>query len=256
MRSTIRTCCLVFLILLAGIVAAAGAEDWTQWRGADRLGVWHDEGILERFPEGGLEVVWRSPIGPGYAGPAVAAGRVFVLDWEKTAGTRTMEGTERVVALDEATGKLLWEQSWPVGYGRLMTSYAIGPRATPTVDGDRLYVVGAVGDLLALDSKSGEVLWQHDFVEEYDALIPTWGVTSAPLVDGDLVISVAGAEPNGKFIAYDKVTGEELWRIDLGARTMGAPMTYLHEGRQFLVVATGGTDRGAEFVALSLPEDL
>jgi quinoprotein glucose dehydrogenase len=56
--------------------------------------------------------------------------------------------------------------------------------------------------------------------------------------------------------AFDKVTGEELWRIDLGARTMGAPMTYLHEGRQFLVVATGGTDRGAEFVALSLPEDL
>jgi outer membrane protein assembly factor BamB len=239
MTSVIRTRFLGVVVLLAGVFAASvGAEDWTQWRGDDRLGVWHDEGILKTFPDDGLEVVWRSPIGPGYAGPAVAAGRVFVLDWEKTEGTRAMEGTERVVALDEATGKVLWEQSWSVGYGRLMTSYAIGPRATPTVDGDRLYVVGAVGDLVALDSKSGEVLWHHDFVEEYDALIPTWGVTSAPFVDGDLVISVAGAEPNGKFIAYDKLTGEERWRALSSDWEMGYGQPVLFEigGKRQLII--------------------
>ncbi len=104
MRSTIGARRLGISMLLGGLLAvSAGAKDWTQWRGGDRLGVWHDEGILETFPEDGLEVVWRSPIGAGYAGPAVAAGRVFVLDWEKTEGTRTMEGTERAVALDEAT---------------------------------------------------------------------------------------------------------------------------------------------------------
>ena len=191
---------------------AAVAEDWPQWRGADRLGIWHEEGVLEKFPDNGLEMSWRVPLGSGYAGPAVANGRVFVLDWAKKEGTRTMEGTERLLVVDEESGKTLWEHSWSVGYGRIMASYAIGPRATPTVDGEVVYVVGAVGDILALEVETGNVLWSKDLVDDYDASIPIWGVTSSPLVESDLLITLAGAEPDGKLIAYDKKTGKERWR--------------------------------------------
>ena len=209
----IRTQILLLPASLFLVAASASlADDWPQWRGQDREGVWHEDGILDRFPAGGLEVKWRVPLGSGYSGPSVAEGKIFVMDWTKTEGTRTMEGTERLLCFDEETGKKLWSQEWPVAYGSLMVSYATGPRATPTVDGDLVYALGAVGDLMAAKVANGEVVWRRDFVEEYDASIPIWGTTSSPLVDGDLLITVAGAENNGKVIAYDKRSGEERWR--------------------------------------------
>ncbi|MCY4121559.1 MAG: PQQ-binding-like beta-propeller repeat protein, partial [Acidobacteria bacterium] len=95
--------------LLAGISAgpAISAKDWPQWRGAERLGIWTETGILREFPDEGLEVKWRAPVNGGYAGPAVADGRVFVLDYVETE-PRTMDGTERILALDEETGAVLW----------------------------------------------------------------------------------------------------------------------------------------------------
>ena len=107
------------------------AEDWPEWRGEGRRGVWSETGILEKFPEDGLEFKWRTPIRSGYAGPAVADGRVFVLDYQQKPGTQTMEGTERVLCLDEKTGLVLWTHEWPTSYRMLMVSYATGPRATP-----------------------------------------------------------------------------------------------------------------------------
>ena len=136
---------------LALLVAAPGfANDWTQWRGEDRRGEWTETGIVEALPDE-LKVAWRVPINSGYSGAAVADGRVFITDWSEDPESRTMDGTERALALDEETGEVLWVQEWPTTYRMLMFSYAIGPRATPTVDGDRVYVVGAAGDLYCLD---------------------------------------------------------------------------------------------------------
>ena len=119
------------------LTVSLAADDWRQWRGADRLGVWQEDGIIESFPEEGLKVTWRTPLRSGYSGPAVAGGRVFVLDWLEDPESRTLDGTERVVALDEETGAVLWTHEWQTTYRMLMVSYAKGPRATPTVDGDR-----------------------------------------------------------------------------------------------------------------------
>ncbi len=203
---------LLFASLVFSAVSGLFADDWPQWRGKNREGVWHEDGILDRFPAGGPEVKWRVPLGSGYSGPSVADGRIFVMDWTKTEGTRAMEGTERLHCFDEETGKTLWTQAWPAAYGSLMVTYATGPRATPTVDGDLVYALGAVGDLVAAKAEDGEVVWRRDFVEEYGASVPIWGTTGSPLVDGDLLITVAGAENDGKVIAYDKRTGEERWR--------------------------------------------
>ena len=115
-RRVLTVCGCVIALLGTGL----GAEDWPQWRGPDRFAVWHETGILERFPDDGLKVTWRVPIGNGFGGPAVADGRVFVTDWEEDPDSRTFDGTERVLALDEQTGKVLWTYSWGTTYRALM----------------------------------------------------------------------------------------------------------------------------------------
>ena len=119
------------IVLGLTLTVPALAEDWPQWRGVDRSGVWQEDGIVEQFPEGGLEAVWRVPIRGGYSGPVVADGRVFVTDWQRIEGTRAITGKERILALDEETGEELWSHEWDVNYSALQQSYAIGPRSTP-----------------------------------------------------------------------------------------------------------------------------
>jgi outer membrane protein assembly factor BamB len=198
--------------IVAGIaVASVGlrADDWPEFRGRGRLGVWNETGIIEKFPEQGLRVLWRTPIKAGYAGPAVANGRVFVTDFSESGRLR---GTERALALDETTGRILWTREWPVEYGALSFNWAIGPRATPTVDGDRVYILGATGVLLCLKADTGEIVWQKDYVRDYGTNLPTWGMTGAPLVDGNRLICLVGGDGNAKVVAFDKLTGREIWR--------------------------------------------
>ena len=168
----------------------------------------------------------------------MADGRVFVLDWQEDAQSRTLDGTERVVALDEVTGAVLWTHEWHTSYRMLMASYAVGPRATPTVDANRVYVVGATGRLFCLDVATGEVVWQKDYVEDYDTSVPTWGVASAPLVDGNTLIAVVGGEPDALVMAFNKQTGAEVWRAIevVGEMGYGQPIIYEAGGTRQLIV--------------------
>ena len=228
-------------IVVAGFVWGATsvrADDWHQWRGADRLGVWHETGIIDRFPDAGLKVTWRVPIRSGFSGPAVADGRVFVLEWEEDPQSRTMDGTERVLALDERTGAVLWTHEWSTTYRMLMATYAIGPRATPTVDDDRVYVVGATGMLYCLDVETGAVIWHKNYIEDYDTSVPIWGVASAPLVEGNRLIAIVGGEPDALVVAFDKHTGEEIWRALPVVSEMGygQPVIYRAGGVRQLII--------------------
>lgn len=199
----------LFVIALLGAagVTLLPAADWPQWRGEGRRGVWAETGILEKFPADGLKLSWRMPVGAGYAGPAVANGRVFVTEFVSDQGRR---GVERAVCLDEQTGKVLWKHEWPVDYAGLQ--YDVGPRATPTVDGDRVYVLGALGHLFCLKAETGEVVWKKDYRTDYNAALPTWGMVGAPLVDANQLICLVGGDPNAKVVSFDKMTGQELWR--------------------------------------------
>ena len=200
---------ILFLCVLAVSTASPRAEDWPEWRGAGRQGVWSEDGIVQSFPDQGLAYTWRVPIAEGYAGPAVAAGRVFVSDFVRESGLR---GTERALCLDETSGKLLWEHEWPVDYSGTQPKWASGPRATPTVDGDRVYVVGGMGMLWALEVETGKPLWKRDLVVDFEAEVPAWGVASAPLVVGDLLVTLVGGTDGAGVVAFDKRTGKERWR--------------------------------------------
>ena len=159
-------------VLLVWSAHRLRAEDWPQWRGVNRAAVWNESGVVKDFSDSGLLVKWRAPVRGGFAGPAVADGRVFILDYQETPGTRTMDGDERVMAFDEETGALLWEQAWPASYRNLQVKFATGPRAVPTVDGNRVYVLGAAGMLSSFDTETGTLLWRVDTVATYGATVP------------------------------------------------------------------------------------
>jgi outer membrane protein assembly factor BamB len=196
-----------FLSSVFGLVTWALAADWPEWRGEGRQGIWTERGILDRVPAEGFKVKWRVPVGAGYSGPAVAAGRVFLLDHSPLTGSRV---TERVLCLDEKTGKQLWTREWEADYRGL--DYNNGPRATPTVEGGLVYVLGAKGILRCLRVTDGSEVWSVDFVGDFGASVPGWGMSSAPLVvDSKLIAIVAGKE-NAKVVAFAKHTGKEIWR--------------------------------------------
>ena len=219
-------------------------EDWPEWRGAQREGVWREEGIVDRLPPEGLPVRWRAPVGRGFCGPAVAEGRVYLMDrsvdqaadsdvktqWNHRDRT---QGVERVLALDAATGRLLWSHAYPCVYS---VSYGSGPRATPTVRGDKLYTLGAMGDVLCLEAATGRVLWQKNLVADYGAEVPLYGYAGAPLVDGDRLIVVVGGEGRA-VVAFDRHTGRELWKAGSCSEPgYSAPLLRTLGGRRQILV--------------------
>ena len=234
---------LTFLWLTAA--ASAVADDWPQWMGPSRDNVWREAGLLETFPEGGPKVLWRAPIAGGYAGPAVAGGRVFVTDYVtnddvKVANfeRKTSTGTERVLCLDEATGKVLWKHEYPVTY---TIAYPAGPRCTPTVDGDRVYTLGAEGDLFCLAVADGKVLWSRDLKKDYGTKAALWGYASHPLVDGDRLVCVVGTQA-AHAAAFDTRTGREIWRAGTAPEQGYSPPTVIEAGgtRQIVFMKPDG----------------
>jgi outer membrane protein assembly factor BamB len=211
-----RSASLLPLLLLVPINPARG-DDWPQWLGPQRDGVWRENGILERFPKGGPRVRWRVPVGGGYAGPAIAGGKVFVLDRVLAPGSKDpadpfsvsrSEGVERVLCLDEANGNLLWKHEHPCKYG---ISYPCGPRCTPVVSGGKVWTLGAMGDLHCLEVETGKVLWSKSFTKDYSAPVPGWGFAAHPLLDGDRLICLVGGA-GSVVVAFDKDSGKEKWK--------------------------------------------
>jgi outer membrane protein assembly factor BamB len=230
--------------LLALLCAPAlRADDWPQWLGPNRDGVWRETGITSTFPPaGGPKVVWRTPVNQGYAGPAVSGGRVYVTDWTPDRGGRPglsafqrgqQPGPERLLCLDQASGKLLWQHEYPTTYS---VSYAAGPRTTPTIDAGRVYTVGTMGDLVCLDATTGNKVWSKNYVSDYKAAVPIWGFSSPPVVEGDLLICLVGG-PASLVVAFDKLTGKEVWKaLEDGEPGYAPPVVFDAGGLRQLVV--------------------
>ncbi len=210
------------------------ADDWPQWLGPQRDSVWREEGIVEGIPEAGLKVKWRAEVAMGYAGPAVAEGRIYLMDYVTTSGEVTnnpgrrdkLEGSERVLCFDAATGQLVWKHEYVQAYD---FSFAGGPRCTPVVTGGKVYALGAEGRLLCLALADGKVLWEIDLKQAYNARTPMWGFAGHPLVDDQRLVCLVGGA-GSVTVAFDKDTGKELWRA-LDAKEPGySPPTLIDRG--------------------------
>ncbi len=236
-----RIIVVLFVTLSASLVHA---DDWPQWLGPKRDGVWRETGIIDTFPKDGPKLVWKVPLGTGYSGPAVAGGKVFVLDRVLGSGEKSPEnpfgkprikGDERVLCLDEKSGKELWKHEYPAEYA---ISYSSGPRCTPTVDGDRVYTLGAMGHLFCLDATTGKPVWSKEFIKDYGSFLPVWGFAAHPLIDGEKLICLVGGSDGRLVVAFDKKTGKELWAVESCSSDFGycPPMIYEFGGKRQLII--------------------
>jgi outer membrane protein assembly factor BamB len=178
--------------------------DWPAYRGPSRDGLSADVGLLASWPDDGPPEMWRRPVGGGHAGFVVGGGRAFTIEQRRD--------EEAVVAYDLASGAELWATSWSARFSESMGGD--GPRATPTLDGGRVYAYGANGHLVAADAATGAVAWQHEVLADLGMPNLQWGMSSSPLVTERLVVvSTSGKEGPG-LVAYDKASGEEVWTTE------------------------------------------
>ena len=231
-----RAIALLFVSL--AVQSPLRADDWPQWRGPNRDGVWHETGIVEKFKDKQLKLDWRVEIGPGYSGPTIADGRVFVTD-------RLVEpkSVERVHCFAWKTGTELWTHVYDCRYSGV--GYEAGPRASVTIDNGRAYALGAMGNLHCLDAAKGTVIWKKDLLKEYDIQMPIWGIAAAPLVDGQLLIVQVGGE-KACIVAFDKATGDEKWKALDDRASYSAPIIIEQAGRRVLVCWTGDSVSGLD----------
>lgn len=238
------TLAVIACLMSPAFVSSAMGDDWPQWMGPNRDSVWAETGTIDTFPAEGPKVLWRAPIHGGYSGPAVAAGKVFVTDYvsddfkkQENFERKGLTGTERVLCFDEKTGDLLWKREYERPYS---ISYPAGPRCTPTVDGDRVYTLGAEGDLLCLDTQDGAVIWSKLFTRDFAAKTTIWGWSSHPLIDGDKLICTVGGE-GSLVVAFNKKTGEELYRSGTDTEPGYAPPVIITAGGQRQLIVWSGT---------------
>ena len=220
-----------FLFIATGR-ARLFADEWPQWRGTHRDGVWNETGIIDAFEGPDIPIRWRVPIGSGYSGPSVAEGRVYVTD-RLTKPTQV----ERVHCFDWETGEQLWTFTYECAY---RIDYTAGPRATVTVHDGLAYALGAMGHLHCFNAATGEIVWQNDLGATYNIDMPTWGIASAPIVDEELLIVQIGGTPGACIVAFDRKTGEEKWKALDDKASYSAPILITQAGQRVLICWTGG----------------
>jgi len=198
---------LLFVLLLSSLTTGAPApaslaeNDWPQWRGANRNGVSPETGLLKQWPANGPKSLWSvSEFGEGYGAVAVSGDRIYMQ------GTR---GEASVVfGLNRADGKTVWSTALgPKGNERRGN----GPRATPTVDGDRLYVLTENGDLACLRARDGSSVWRKNILKDFGGSNPGWLISESPLVDGNRLVVSPGGRDAG-IVALDKMNGQVIWK--------------------------------------------
>ncbi|MBI5281987.1 MAG: PQQ-like beta-propeller repeat protein [Candidatus Solibacter usitatus] len=176
------------------------AEDWPQFRGAARDNVSKEMGLLRKWPQGGPKVLWTIPVGQGYAGAAIAGGRVYHNDYDEA------KGEWGVICRSLATGKEIWRYAEPK---RIRPNHAI-TRTVPAVDARQVFSMDPKCNLYALDARTGKKMWQKDLVAVYKTRIPPWYNGQNPLIEADRVVVATGGD--AVLVALDKATGKELWR--------------------------------------------
>jgi len=219
--------------LLLALQAIAWGDDWPQWRGPQRDGVWRETGVIKSIPATGLPIKWRARVLNGWSGPSVAAGRVYVTDHDY----KSVPEVERVLCFDEETGQRLWLHEYPCPYGNM--EYGNGPRASPTIHEGFVYTLGTMGHLVCLSADTGELVWRKDPAFDMSVSIPKYGVSASPLIEGDVIIVSAGATPNGTATAFDWKSGAERWRALDDRPAYSSPIVVEMAGKRQVILWTG-----------------
>lgn len=191
------------------VIKRPAESDWPTWRGADRSGVSKEKNLRVEWPADGPPLAWKktelTDVGTGYGSPAVVGGRVYLLG----ADGAKKDANEFVTCLD-VDGKQLWQTALKTTPGKYVDGFGGGPRSTPTVDGKSVFVLGATGDLVALNADTGETRWSKNLPADFGGEPPQWGYSESVTVDGNQVVFTPGGK--GGMVALDKATGKLAWQ--------------------------------------------
>lgn len=220
-------------ILGSGPGTPPSEHDWPQWQGLDRTAKSKETGLLKAWPKEGPPLAWKAKgLGDGFGTPSIAAGRVFAM------GNR--EKTEYVICLNEKDGTEAWATALGPGRGG---GGDPGPRCTPTVDGDLLYVLGRGGTLACLQAADGKEVWRKEMKKDFSGKVGGWEYSESPLVDGDrLIVTPGGA--TATLAALNKKTGETVWQAPVskgsGAEYSSVIAVDIEGTRQYIQFLKGG----------------
>lgn len=194
---------LTFVVL--GQIPIACADEWPQWRGPARDGISQEKGLLQEWPAEGPPLVWKKDkLGDGYSTPAVAGGRIFLINNEGLED-------EFVQALSVKDGSQLWRHTLgKVGKPDQQPSFP-GARSTPTVDGDLVFALGSDGDLVCVEAATGNEKWRKHLLKDFEGDSGIWAYAESPLVDGEALVVTPGGKA-ATIVALNKKTGDVIWK--------------------------------------------
>lgn len=223
----LRTVLLIFVLLII-FFAETRAQDWPQWRGANRDAVISGFAAPKAWPEQ-LKSKWKVAVGAGHSTPLVIGNRVFL---------HSRQGEKEVVAAyDLETGKTLWQDVYAAEYAMnpAATGHGKGPKSTPAFSDGKLYTLGITGVLSCYDAAQGKPLWRKESFSLFKAKAPLYGTATSPLVDRGLVIAYLGGNDVGALMAFDAASGAEKWRWNGDGPGYASPIVAEIAGKRQIV---------------------
>lgn len=224
----------ITFVLLALTASIAAAADWPQFLGPDRNGISPETGLMKSWPKDGPKEVWRVKGGVGMSGLAISGGKLMTLVQK--------DGKQVLLALDAKTGKVIWETPLAPEYENQMGN---GPRGTPAISGDQVFVYTGEGILIAASIKDGKILWKHHPVSELGGTPADYGMACSPLVVGSQAIVTPGA-PGAAVVAYDAKSGKLAWKTGDDPAGYSSPALLKVGGKEQIVVFTGASAIGVQ----------
>lgn len=221
------------LIILSACIFNINAQDWPRFLGPNGNSTSPQKGLLRSWPDGGPKVLWTTNVGPGFGGPVIQAGKVYLLDRDDKTG-------DIMRCFDFNTGKELWNYSYSAPGS---VSYP-GSRSVPTVDGNRVYSSGPYGDLYCIDINTHKPIWNKNIMKDFGGTKPpVWAISQCPLVYGNLLIVSYSKDPYSGLVAYNKMTGDIVWKTDaIGNETYASPSVAKIAGEDHIVMVFSSTN--------------
>lgn len=219
-------------VILASSMIDMHAQDWPQFLGPNRNSTSTEKGILRSWPAGGPQVLWTVNVGPGYGGPVIKDGKVYLLDRDDKTG-------DIMRCFNLSDGKELWKFSYDAS-GSVMFP---GSRSVPAVDGKYVYSCGHNGDLYCIDINTHKPVWNKNIWTDFGGTrLPIWAITQCPLIYGDLVI-VSAQAPQAGVVAYNKLTGNVVWKTPyLGNESYASPSVVKIDGKDHIAIVVSSTN--------------
>jgi len=188
--------CFVLLLLISSVFG----QETAQWRGPMRDGIYPDKGLLKKWPNGGPKLeIQIANVGKGYSQPIVYKGIIYI--------TGIKKDTMDVISAYDLKGNLLWDKV----YGHAWANSYPDTRSTPTIQNDKIYLIGGMGTICCLDAKNGNMLWSQDAQNQFNGAYHKWGIAESVLLTDQAAVYVTGGEVTS-VVAYNKITGELLWK--------------------------------------------